>query len=133
MIDEKGAKKAIDQVVAESIDRFIMVSALMADRDPENWPDPMKHYYEAKANADEYLRNSGIDYTILMPGRLTNEEGTGKVELSERIHDVKDRSISRTDVASVIELLLDADNTKHKSLDLLEGGTPIEEAITEIR
>lgn len=132
VIDENGAKKAIDQAVAESIDRFIMVSALMADRVPENWPDPMKHYYEAKANADEYLRNSGIDHTILMPGRLTNEEGTGKVELSERINDVKDRSISRADVASVIALLLDADNTKHKSLDLLDGETPIEEAVSEI-
>jgi len=132
VIDENGAKKAIDQAVAESINRFIMVSALMADSEPENWPDPMKHYYEAKSNADEYLRNSGIDHTILMPGRLTNEEGTGKVELSERINDVKGRSISRADVASVIALLLDADNTKNESLDLLDGETPIEEAVSEI-
>ncbi len=133
VIDENGAKKAIDEAVAEGINRFIMVSALMADRKSENWPESMQHYYEAKANADEYLRRSGLDYTILMPGRLTNKNGTGKVELKKRIEDLKDRSISREDVATVITEILNADNTINKSLDLLEGDTPIKKAVSDIR
>ncbi|MFP8487951.1 NAD(P)H-binding protein [Gracilimonas sp. Q87] len=79
VIDEEGAKKAIDEAIDAEVNRFVMVSALKANRDPKNWSDSMQHYYEAKSNADEYLRNSGLNYTVLMPGRLTNEEGTGRV------------------------------------------------------
>jgi uncharacterized protein YbjT (DUF2867 family) len=132
VIDENGAKKAIDQAVEKGIDRFVMVSALMANRDPKRWPASMQHYYEAKASADSHLRESGLNYTILMPGRLTNEEGTGKVELSERIGEVGDRSVTRDDVAEVILNLLDADNTYGSSLDLLKGSRDIEKAVHEV-
>lgn len=132
VIDEQGAQKAINNAKNAGVKRFIMVSALKADRDPESWSEPMQHYYEAKASADDYLRNSGLDYTILMPGRLTNEEGTGKVELSERIEELEGRDISRDDVAAVITHMLDAENTVGKSLDLLQGKTPIDKAVSEI-
>lgn len=132
VIDENGAKKAIDQAEEKGVERFVMVSALLANRDPEQWPASMKHYYEAKASADSYLRESGLNYTILMPGRLTNEEGTGKVELSERIEEVNDRSITRDDVAEVIVELMSAKNTYGFSLDLLQGAKNIEKAINDI-
>lgn len=132
VIDENGAKKAIDQAVDNGASRFIMVSALMANRDPKHWPASMKHYYEAKANADSYLRESGLIYTILMPGRLTNEEGTGKIEFSKHIENLRDRSITRDDVAEVIVQLLEAENTYGTSLDLLQGTKDIEKAVNEI-
>ncbi|MDZ7807503.1 MAG: SDR family oxidoreductase [Gracilimonas sp.] len=132
VIDEEGAKKAVDEAGNAGVTRFVMVSALMANRDPHMWTDSMQHYYEAKSSADEYLRNSGLDYTVLMPGRLTNEKGTGMVELSKRIEDLKDRSITRDDVASVIVNLLNAKNTINKSLDLLQGDTPVKEAVSKI-
>lgn len=132
VIDQEGAKQAVDEAKKADVNRFVMVSALKADRDPELWPDAMQHYYEAKSNADEYLRNSGLDYTILMPGRLTNEDGTGKVELKERIEDTEGRDVTRDDVAAVIVEVLDSENTTGKSLELLQGQTSIEDAVSNI-
>lgn len=132
VIDEEGAKKSIDQAVNAKVDKFVMVSALMADRDPNEWPESMQHYYEAKSNADNYLREAGLNYTILMPGRLTNEEGTGSVELKERIEDPENRSISRDDVAAVIVRLLESEDANGMSLDLLSGPISIERAVADI-
>lgn len=132
LIDEQGAIKAIDAAKNAGVNRYIMVSALMSNRDPSKWPDSMLHYYEAKSNADNYLRKTDLDYTILMPGLLTNEEGKGMVELKEEIRDLKDRSITRDDVASVIVALLNAENTFQKSLDLLQGDDTVKEAVANI-
>lgn len=132
VIDEQGAVKAIDAAIDAGVNRFIMVSALMANRDPDAWPDSMKHYYEAKSKADDHLRSAGLNYTILMPGRLTNDEGNRKVELNEEISDLKDRSITRDDVASVIVEMVDSENTYHKSLDLLQGDETVQEAVAKI-
>jgi len=132
VIDEDGAKKAIDEAQKADVNRFIMVSALMANRDSSNWVESMKHYYEAKSNADDYLRDSDLDHTILMPGRLTNKDGIGKVELSEHIEALEGRDITRDDVATVIVQLLDAENTVGKSLDLLQGKMSIKEAVESI-
>ncbi|WP_421775023.1 SDR family oxidoreductase [Gracilimonas sp.] len=129
VIDRDGAMKAINESEKAGVDRFIMVSALKANRDLETWSEPMQHYYDAKAKADEHLRNSNLNYTVLMPGRLTNEEGTGKVELKERIDS---KSITRDDVASVIVGLLDEEQSYGKSLELLQGETPIEQVIANL-
>lgn len=132
VIDRDGAIKAIDEAQKAGVKRFIMVSALKANRDSENWSEAMQHYYEAKSAADEYLRNSGLDYTILMPGRLSNEDGTGNIDLGERI-ELDNRSITRDDVASVIVEILDQRNTFGKSLELLQGNIPINEAVEKIQ
>lgn len=131
VIDRDGAIKAIDEAEKAGADRFIMVSALKANRDPEIWSEAMQHYYEAKAAADEYLRKSKLDYTVLMPGRLSNEEGTGKVELENNI-ELDNRSITRDDVATVILELLDNESSFGKSLELLQGDKPISEAIENL-
>lgn len=131
VIDRDGAIKAIDEAEKAGADRFIMVSALKANRDPEIWSEAMQHYYEAKAAADEYLRKSKLDYTVLMPGRLSNEEGTGKVELGNNI-ELDNRSITRDDVATVILELLDNESSFGKSLELLQGDKPISEAIENL-
>ncbi|WP_409029082.1 SDR family oxidoreductase [Gracilimonas sediminicola] len=132
VIDRDGAIKAIDEAEESGAERFIMVSALKANRDPETWSEPMEHYYDAKAKADEHLRDSNLNYTVLMPGQLTNEEGTGNVELKERIDSFDTKSITRDDVASVIVGLLDAEKSFGKSLELLQGDTTIEQEIAEL-
>ncbi|MEX0845326.1 MAG: SDR family oxidoreductase [Balneolaceae bacterium] len=132
VIDRDGAIKAIKEAQKAEVKRFIMVSALKANRSSENWSEAMQHYYEAKSAADEYLRNSGLDYTILMPGRLSNEDGTGNIDLGERI-ELDNRSITRDDVASVIVEILDQENTFGKSLELLQGNIPINEAVEKIQ
>ncbi|MFD2533296.1 SDR family oxidoreductase [Gracilimonas halophila] len=132
VIDRKGAIKAIDEAEEAGVNRFIMVSALKANRDEDLWSEAMQHYYEAKSAADEHLRNTDLDYTVLMPGRLTNEPGTGKVELSNHIENIEGRTITRDDVAVVIAELIDSPATFGKSLDLLQGETSIENAIKSI-
>lgn len=132
VIDRDGAIKAIDEAEESGVERFIMVSALKANRDPETWSEPMEHYYDAKAKADEHLRDSNLNYTVLMPGRLTNEEGTGNVELKERIDSIDTKSITRDDVASVIVGLLNEEKSFGKSLELLQGDSSIEQAIAEL-
>lgn len=132
VIDQDGAIKAVNKAEKTGVNRFVMVSALKADRDPEDWSKPMQHYYEAKSAADDHLRNSDLNYTVLMPGRLSNEHGTGKIELSERIEEIEGRSITRDDVATVITDIIDASTTFGKSLDLLQGETSIKEAVSEL-
>ncbi|MCP9291945.1 SDR family oxidoreductase [Gracilimonas sediminicola] len=132
VIDRDGAIKAIDEAEESGVKRFIMVSALKANRDPGTWSEPMEHYYDAKAKADEHLRNSDLSYTVLMPGRLTNESGTGKVELKERIEAIETKTITRDDVASVIVELLDEEQSFGKSLELLQGETSIKQAISDL-
>lgn len=132
VIDRDAAIEAIEEAKKAEVNRFIMVSALKANRDPELWSEPMEHYYDAKSKADEHLRNSGLNYTILMPGRLSNEEGTGKVILRERIEDIQNKTITRDDVASVIVKILDKKVTFRKSLELLQGEDEINDAISNL-
>lgn len=131
LVDKEGAVKAINVAKAKGIRRFIMVSAFGADFEPKDWPDSMQHYYEAKSAADNYLISSGLEYTILKPGRLTNENGTGKIDLGVR---TKDRSgaIPREDVAATIKLIIDRPNTFKASYEMLQGDTPITEAVKSV-
>lgn len=131
LIDRLGAKKAIDLAVKHKIDRFVMVSAFGADASPNQWPEAMAHYYEAKADADKHLMQSGLNYTILMPGKLTDENGTNNVEIGEKISQ-RSGSITRTDVATVIQKSLDHEKTFSKNLELLSGDMPIDEALDHL-
>ncbi|MEM9857435.1 MAG: SDR family oxidoreductase [Bacteroidota bacterium] len=131
LVDRIGAKKAIDEAIKHKVNRFVLVSALGADKDPSVWPAEMEHYYAAKADADKYLLQTGLDYTILMPGRLTDGNGSGTIRLGDKI-EKKSGSISRVDVASVIVHLLDAKSTYKRALELLEGDLPINKAIEQL-
>ena len=66
LIDRVGAKKAIDLAIKHKVDRFIIVSVLGADASPQEWPESMAYYYEAKADADKHLMQSSLNYTILL-------------------------------------------------------------------
>lgn len=131
VIDRDGAIKAVDEAEKHDASRFIMVSAFGADFDPEEWSDRMEHYYKAKSEADEYLKDSGLDYTILKPGRLTNEEAKGEIQIGKRTEE-RGGSITREDVAEVIVQSVDSEVTHCKSLELLQGDTPIPEALENL-
>jgi uncharacterized protein YbjT (DUF2867 family) len=88
--------------------------------------DGLGAYLRAKAGADEALRASGLDYTIVRPGGLTDEPGTGLVAIAERL----DRGqIPRADVAAVFVACLDTPSTIGQSFDLTSGDTPIADAL----
>ena len=131
LVDRKGAIKAIDTAEEHGVDRFIMVSALGADRNPEQWPDSMRHYYAAKSDADEHLKASDLDYTILQPGRLTDDAGDEKIRIAERLEN-RQGSIPRDDVATTIRLLLDQKNTYGGTYEMLGGDTAIDTAVDRL-
>ncbi len=128
-VDYDGAVKLADAAVSQEIRRYLMVSAIGANR-PERWTDEMRPYYEAKADADEYVRDSGLDFTIVRPGRLTDDPGTGQVQLAETLEGVG--SVTREDVAAVLAECLTAENTIGRSFDLLNDGTPVAEALRSL-
>ena len=128
-VDFDGAVKLIKAAERHGIRRYVMVSAMGANH-PERWSDQMRPYYEAKAAADRHVLDSGLDYTIVRPGRLTDDPGTGTVEVAEKLET--GRSVTRDDVAAVIVECLVADNTIGKSFDVLNDGTPIAEAVRSL-
>ncbi|MDQ0298732.1 uncharacterized protein YbjT (DUF2867 family) [Salibacterium salarium] len=130
LIDLWGARKTIDETQKHNIKRFVMISSIRSE-DPESGPVQMRHYLVAKKLADEYLLNSGLDYTIVRPGPLSNDEPVGTVHIAERVEDLS-ASVSRADVADVVAHIIDDKNTYSKSFDLLGGSTPVEQAIKNI-
>ena len=124
LVDGVGAIRAVDGAKAHGVRRFVMVSARGAD-DPDR-SDSIRHYLVAKCIADAYLERSPLDYTVLRPGRLTDDDGTGSVRAGS---DVGSGSISRSDVARVIARSLQEPATVRKTFELVEGDTPIEEAV----
>jgi uncharacterized protein YbjT (DUF2867 family) len=128
-VDYGGAVKLIQACKSEGIRRYLMVSA-MGVRDPGARGPEMQPYYEAKLDADKALAASGLDYTIVRPGRLTDDPGTGLIETAEQLDRIG--GIPREDVAATLAACLDADNTIGKSFDLLGGKTPIAEALAAL-
>lgn len=125
-IDQNGAIGLIDAASAAGVQHFIMVSSMRVDT-PEKAPEKIHHYLRAKLAADEHLRASGLGYTIVRPGPLTNDPGTGMVEINQRLN--RTGSIPREDVAAVLLQALDADNTLNQTFDLLSGDDSIAEAL----
>ncbi|MGF2617635.1 SDR family oxidoreductase [Rossellomorea aquimaris] len=129
-VDEQGAIKAIDFAKEKGLDRFIMLSSMGADT-PSIAPDSMEHYLKAKGRADQHLLESGLNYTIVRPGALVDGEGTGKIIASPSIQD-KSGSITREDVAEVLTACLNERETYHKTFEILNGDTPIQEALKRV-
>lgn len=125
-VDQNGAIHLMEQAVEMSIGRFVIVSSMRAD-DPDSGPQAMRHYFLAKRNADNYLRASGLDYTVVRPGKLTDEPGTGRVRVAERSDDFGE--IPRQDVAAVLLAALLTPATIGREFDLLAGEQSIDEAL----
>lgn len=128
LIDLDGAVKTIEAAENLGINRFIMVSAFQANN-RENWNEAIKPYYVAKHYADRALLQSDLNYTIIRPGGLVNEPGTGKVTAAE---ELERGSIAREDVARTILASLTEENTYKRSFDLISGDTAIAEALRKI-
>lgn len=127
-VDYGGALKLIEACRANGISRYLMISAWGTER-PDTWSDSMVPYYEAKRDADEELKHAGLDHTIVRPGMLKDEPGSGKVSAGSLADP---GGIPRADVAAVLAEVLLAENTIGKAFDVLEGDTPIPEAVKAI-
>jgi uncharacterized protein YbjT (DUF2867 family) len=124
-VDYGGAVKLIDAAKKNGIDRYVMVSAISVDR-PQEWSDQMRPYYEAKADADSRLLESGLDHTIVRPGGLTDDPGTGLITVGT---DLERGSIPREDVAAVVMAVLETPSSVGRTFELVAGDMPIDEAI----
>src|SRR3954468_4213758 len=111
-VDYAGSVKLIDAAKLDGISRYLIVSA-MGVRDPAARGEEMRPYYEAKLEADEALASSGLDYTIVRPGRLTDDPGAGRIEAAERLE--LGGEIPRDDVAATLLACLDDDGTIGKA------------------
>lgn len=127
-VDQEGAIKLIDAAKKAGVKKFVMLSAMGAD-DPSQHED-MKVYFEAKHKADEHLKNSGIPYTIVRPGALTDDLGLAKVKVAEKLDEKGE--ISRDDVAFLLVMSLADPLVKNKTFEALEGEEPIKSAIIEL-
>ncbi|MDO6738979.1 SDR family oxidoreductase [Wenyingzhuangia sp. 2_MG-2023] len=129
LIDRQGAKKAIDLAIKNKVNRFVMVSSMGSGKTQDQWPKELVPYLQAKTDADEHLLQSGLNYTILMPGTLTNNLGTNNITIDTQLNGA---TIPRTDVATVIEKVLDHPNAYEKSFEFVGGTTPVDTAIESL-
>lgn len=92
LVDLDGAVKAMEAAKLKGIDRFVLVSALSAD-DRDKWNQEIKSYYVAKHFADQWLMSTNLNYTIIRPGVLKNEDSRKTVEVAPSIDRADDYSI----------------------------------------
>lgn len=128
LIDLDGAVKTMEAAEKQGISRYILVSAYGADQ-RSKWPEEIKPYYVAKHFADRALFASDLNYTIIRPGGLKNEPGTGKVAVGT---DLKPGNIAREDVARVIVASLQEEKTYRMAFDLVAGGDSVSDALGKL-
>jgi uncharacterized protein YbjT (DUF2867 family) len=128
-VDLGGAVKLADAALAVGVRRYVMVSSIGADR-PRAASGGMRPYLEAKAEADRYLVASGLEYTIVRPGSLTDDPGTGRVRVSTELGGRG--SVPRDDVAAVLAQVLDAPNTFGVTFELFSGDLLVAEAVRSL-
>ncbi len=124
-VDLGGAVRLLAAARVAGVDRYVMVSSMGADRPPED-DDGMGPYLRAKAEADAAVIASDRSWTIVRPGRLTDDPGTGLVTVGR---SVAPGAVPRDDVAAVLAAVLVTPATDGHTFELVAGRTPIGEAL----
>ena len=128
-VDYGGAVKLIEAAEELGVRRYLMVSSMGAG-DPDSASEAMRPYQQAKHDADEALAASSLEWTIVRPGGLTDEPGSGRVALAERLGGFG--QVPRADVALVLLECLGADTTIRRTFEVLGGDVPVREAIAAL-
>lgn len=129
-VDRAAAVLFADAAEQARVQRHVQVSAMGLSRaDDPSTGEVFAAYLLAKAAAEDDLRGRELDWTILRPGRLTDDPSTGKVRLAEH---VSPGAIPRADVAAVLLALLDTPGTARRTLELVGGDTPVEAAVASL-
>ncbi len=124
-VDFDAARKLADAATEVDVGRYVMVSAMGTD-DPPPGDDVFSVYLRAKARADAYVMDSGLAWTIVRPGRLTDDPPTGRVTLARH---VARGEVPRLDVAALLVAILDEPATTGHIVEVVGGPTPIVEAV----
>jgi nucleoside-diphosphate-sugar epimerase len=130
-VDRAAAILFADAAEAAGVRRFVIVSSIGADREPPEGTEPVyAAYVRAKGAADADIRARGrLDWTVLRPGHLTNDPGTGMVTLAE---STGRGDVTRDDVAAVLAALLTEPGTAGRTLELIGGDTPVLDAVKAV-
>jgi uncharacterized protein YbjT (DUF2867 family) len=129
-VDRDAAILLADAAEAAKVSRYVMISSMGADAEaPDEAGDPVfVAYLRAKGAADDNVRaRKTLDSTIVRPGLLTNDPGTGRVTIAD---DTGRASIPREDVAAVLLAVLDTPGTAGQTFEVISGDTPIADAVT---
>jgi uncharacterized protein YbjT (DUF2867 family) len=127
-VDRDAAIRAVDAAGQASVQRFIMVSYIKAGLDKVDPENGFYAYSRAKAAADDYLRASPLQWTVLGPGTLTLEPASERITVVDDSFD-GDSSTSRANVAAVIVATLATNASIGKTIRFTDGSTPVDEAI----
>jgi putative NADH-flavin reductase len=129
-LDRAGAVLLADAAEQAGVNRYVMVSAIDVDRADPDSDDVYQAYLRAKAAADRDLRaRDSLEWTIVRPGRLSDDEGTGKVDLGP---DRSRGSVPRSDVAAVLAELITTGLGVRRQVDLVAGHVPVAEAVASL-
>jgi uncharacterized protein YbjT (DUF2867 family) len=130
-VDRGASVLMADAAGRAGVRRFVQISSMGAGQPPQPGSDEVwAAYITAKTAAEDDLRSRDLDWTILRPGHLTDTPATGRIRLA--VPPVPRGAISRADVAAVIAALLDEPGTRHQTLELTGGDSPIAAAVRSI-
>ena len=126
-VDQDAAIRSMEAARQAGVRRYVMLSYCGAGPDHGVDPsNPFHAYAEAKAAADEHLRGTDLDWTVLGPSSLTLDPPTGKIQVGRE----GSGQVSRANVARVIAATLEANGTVRRTIEFHDGETPIDEAIS---
>lgn len=128
-MDRDGAVLLIAAAQLTGITRYVMVSSMGAGKGDPDSDDVFQVYLAAKGAADDALRDSQLDWTVVRPGRLTDDPATGMVTAGS---DLERGSIPRDDVAAVLAATLREPSTIGTTFDVVGGSMPVAEAVTAV-
>ena len=130
-VDRAASVLMADAADRAGVRRFVQISSMGAGPPPRPGSDEVwAAYITAKTAAEADLRARDLDWTILRPGGLTDAPATGKIRLAAP--PVPGGTVPRADVAAVIAALLDNPGTRHQTLELIGGDSPVAAAVRSI-
>ena len=124
-VDKGAAIMLADAAEAAGVRRYVMVSTMGTDTADPDSSDVWDVYLRAKQEADDDIGSRDLDWTIVKPGRLTDDVPGGLI----RVGKLERGSVTRGDVAHVLAEVIESDNTIGKTFDLLGGDVPVKDAV----
>ena len=127
-VDKGAAIMLAEAAEAAGVRRYVMVSSMGTERADPDSDDVMQVYLRAKRAADDDVRSRDLDWTVVRPGRLTDDVPTGLVQVG----DLERGAVTRGDVAHVLAEVVEAENTIGKTFDVVAGDQAIQAAVASL-
>jgi len=123
-VDYGGIKNLVDAAVNARSRQFVLVSSMGVTHEDHVLNRIFGNVLIWKLKGEDYLRNSGIPYTVVRPGGLHDKPGGEQRIVFEQIDEVKSVSISRADVAAVCIAALAHPEAQNKTFEVFSIKEP---------